>query len=128
MTIMCVYCKVNNLQDYVCTVIVVTFCQILCIFVFICLSFKSIGFLEYDNRQFRTLLVTLVPPAVFIAVMAMQLRYFRPRSSAATAGDQVESQAAIDIYSFLPKVFRDTLSKLNEGDIGEEDSDEEVNG
>ena len=60
--------------------------------------------------------------------MAMQLRYFRPRSSATTAGDQVESQAAIDIYSFLPKAIRDTLSKLNEGDIGEEDSDEEVNG
>ena len=124
---MCMYCKVNNLQDYVCTVTVVTFCQICCISFFIRLSFKSIGFLEYDNRRFRTLLVTLVPPAVFIAVMAMQLRYFRPRSSAATAGDQVESQAAIDIYSFLPKVFRDTLSKLNEGDI-EEDSDEEVNG
>ncbi len=87
----------------------------------------SIGFLEYDNTRFRTLLVTLVPPAVFIAVMAMQLRYFRPRSSRTTAGDQLDSQAAIDIYSVLPKVFRDTLSKLDEGDIGE-DSDDEVDG
>ena len=83
--------------------------------------------MEYDNRQFRNLLVTLVPPAVFIAVMAMQLRYFRPRSSVATAGDQVDSQATIDIYSFLPRVVRDTLSKLSEGDTGE-DSDEEPDG
>jgi hypothetical protein len=45
----------------------------------------------------------------------------------ATAGDQVDSQATIDIYSFLPKAFRDTLSKLSEGDIGEE-SDEEIDG
>ena len=94
---------------------------------FICRRFKSVGFLEYDNREFRTLLVTLVPPAVFIAVMAMQLRYFRPRSSVATSGDQVDSQAAIDVYSFLPKVFRDTLSKLNEVD-SEENSDEDIEG
>lgn len=94
---------------------------------FFLIRFMSVGFLEYDYAQFQTLLVTLVPPAVFIAVMAMQLRYFRPRSSAATAGDQVESQATIDIYSVLPKVFRDTLSRLDEGDIGE-DSDDEVDG
>ena len=59
--------------------------------------------------------------------MAMQLRYFRPRSSMATAGSQVDSQATIDVYSFLPKVFRDTLSRLNEVDV-EEDSDDDVDG
>ena len=30
----------------------------------------------------------------------------------ATAGAQVASQVAIDIYSLLPQAFRDTLSKL----------------
>ena len=46
----------------------------------------------------------------------------------ATAGAQVASQAAIDIYSILPKAFRDTLSKLDEVDFGEDPDDDEDDG
>lgn len=73
------------------------------------------------------MLATLVPPTVFIAVMALQLRFFKPRSLLSTAGIQVSSQATLDIYSLLPKKVRDTLSKLEELDIVE-DSDEENDG
>ena len=71
------------------------------------------------------MLVTLVPPAVFIAVMALQLRFFRPRSIKSTSA-QVSSQATLDIYSLLPKAFHKTLNKLNEFDV--EDSDDEDDG
>lgn len=60
--------------------------------------------------------------------MALQLRFFRPRWSVATAGEQVDSQAAIDPYLFLPKAFREALSKLEDGDIEESDEEEEVDG
>ena len=50
------------------------------------LSLKSIGLINYeisiDNLQrVRDLLAIIVPPAVFVAVMALQLKYFSPHIS-----------------------------------------------
>lgn len=102
-------------------------CMRINIGVFTKCRFSSIGLFEYDNRNFRTLLVTLVPPAVFIAVMALQLRFFKPRPLTSTAGAQVTSQPTISLYAFLPKNVREKLRELNEAEVGE-DSDEEVDG
>ena len=40
--------------------------------------FRSIGLRKYGINSLRSLFVSLIPPAVFIAVMAIQLRYFNP--------------------------------------------------
>ncbi|CAI8013642.1 Piezo-type mechanosensitive ion channel component 1 [Geodia barretti] len=40
--------------------------------------FRSIGLRKYGINSLRSLCVSLIPPAVFIAVMAIQLRYFNP--------------------------------------------------
>ena len=90
---------------------------------FVYCRFESIGFIQYSDSGFQTLLMTLVPPAVFIAVMALQLRYFNPQSLISTTGAHVSSQATLDIYSLLPKALRETLNKLNEFDIGEDDEE-----
>ena len=59
--------------------------------------------------------------------MALQLRFFNPRSLISYAGAHVSSQSTLDVYSLLPKAFQDTLNKLNKFDIGE-DPDEENDG
>ena len=86
--------------------------------------FESIGFIQYSDSGLRTLLMTLVPPAVFIAVMALQIRFFNSRSLISYAGAHVSSQATLDVYSLLPKALQDALSKLNEFDIGEDPEEE----
>lgn len=89
--------------------------------------FESIGFIQYSESGLRTLLITLVPPAVFIAVMSLQLRFFNSRSLISYTRAHVSSQATLDVYSLLPKAFQNALNKLNEFDIGE-DPDEENDG
>ena len=66
-----------------------------------------------------------MPLAVFIAALALQLRYFKPRRLASKAGAQVASQDTLDVFSLLPKTFRDALSKLDDYDIGEVESEDE---
>lgn len=43
--------------------------------------FHSIGLRKYGINSLRSLLISLIPPTIFIAVMAMQLRYFSPKMS-----------------------------------------------
>ena len=72
--------------------------------------------------------MTLVPPAVFIAALALQLRYFKPKALISKTGSQVASQAALDVYSLFPKTVRDFIGKLDDVDVGEESDEEEIDG
>ena len=75
---------------------------------------------RYDNT-FRSLLTTLVPPAVFIAVLAMQLRFFRPSRSRTTD---------VDFQNFMPVILRNAIKNIEDfvavgGNEDEEEEEEE---
>jgi len=65
--------------------------------------FASIGLFEFDTQQTRSLIVSLVPPTIFIAVMALQLRYFRPDSRVAPQYAAESGLSALELTSLLPK-------------------------
>ena len=70
-------------------------------------SFHSIGLRKYGITSLRSLLISLVPPAIFIAVMAMQLRYFAPTWSSRAAPDV----SSLDLSSLLPATLRSSFSQ-----------------
>ncbi len=67
--------------------------------------FNSIGLRKYGINSLKSLLISLVPPAIFIAVMAMQLRYFSPVKRKASEASRV------DLSTLLPANLRSTLSQ-----------------
>ena len=58
--------------------------------------FHSIGLRKYGINSLRSLLVSLIPPAIFIAVMSMQLRYFNPKISSGIVSDA----SSLSMFSF----------------------------
>ena len=82
--------------------------------------FDTIGLTQFGN-DLRSLAVFLIPPAVFIAVLAMQLRYFSPQSPLSPRGSQGET-TSLDLVSLLPKFLRNAVKKMR--DELEEDDDE----
>ncbi len=81
--------------------------------------FDTIGLTQFDNNL-RSLAVSLIPSAVFIAVLAMQLRYFSPQSLLSSRGSQGET-TSLDLVSLLPKFIRNTVEQMR--DELEEDND-----
>lgn len=59
-----------------------------------------------------SLLISLIPPAIFIAVMAMQLRYFSPMMSTTDA-------ASFDLSSLLPSTLRSYITSAPHNNTGE---------
>ncbi len=83
--------------------------------------FNTIGLTKFDN-DFRSLVVSLIPPAVFIAVLAMQLRYFTPKSPLAS---RLEEEAiAVDLVSLFPKFVRNAVQSLRDEGDEEEGNDD----
>lgn len=65
--------------------------------------FSSIGLFKFETNPVRSLAVSLVPPAVFIAVMALQLRYFRPDTRVTPQYAAESGISALTLSSLLPK-------------------------
>ena len=86
--------------------------------------FDTIGLMEFSINEFRSLAVSLIPPAVFIAVLALQLRYFTPKSPFATHVEE-EAATAIDLVSLFPQFVRTAIEKVKEEAEEEETNDEE---
>ena len=59
--------------------------------------------MKRSDETFRSLLTTLVPPAVFIAVLAMQIRFFKPTSG---------RQGAVDFKSLMPGFLRSVIQNF----------------
>ena len=57
----------------------------------------------------RSLITSLIPPAIFIAVMAMQLRYFKPTWTGTTTMET--SPSSVDLSKLLPSALRLSLSQ-----------------
>lgn len=72
------------------------------------------------NPNISSLIVSLIPPAIFIAVMAMQLRYFKPSfHTQGRAGQMETSFSALDLSTLVPFAMRNVVRKLQGG--GEEE-------
>lgn len=80
--------------------------------------YTSVGLQRYDST-FQSLFTTLVPPAIFVAVMAMQLRYFKPSLFAG----QTTALANLDVSSFLPNFMRTALRNLDSLSWEEEEAE-----
>lgn len=66
--------------------------------------FNSIGLRKYGINSLSSLIVSLIPPAIFIAVMALQLRYFKPSWTRTTPPEI--SMSSLDLTSLLPAALR----------------------
>lgn len=68
-----------------------------------------------------------MPPAIFIVVMALQLRYFRPQFRTKVERVELETSfSALSLGSFIP-VIRNAMKKLkgDEGEVVEEEGEEQ---
>ena len=69
--------------------------------------FYSIGLRKYGTNTLRSLLISLIPPVIFIAVMAMQLRFFSPVMSRGNFSDT----SSLDLSRLLPSSLRSSFSQ-----------------
>lgn len=79
--------------------------------------------MKFDIGEFRSLAISLIPPAVFIAVLAMQLRYFTPKSPLASRLEEEAGATAVDLATLFPQFVRSALKRFQ--DEAREDEDEE---
>ena len=83
-------------------------------YVYLKYRFRSIGLRKYGINSLRDLCVSTIPPAVFIAVMAIQLRYFNPLlSSSALVPTLLPSSLSPDSPSCAKRM--DTTQIVEEG-------------
>ena len=81
-----------------------------------CYRFSSIGFESSDYDRSRALFELLVPLAIFVAVIALQVRYFTPRT--APEHDSRVTQDHISVAQVLTGLTRAvTLTDIQFGDI-----------
>jgi hypothetical protein len=86
------------------------------------LRYTSIG-LQRVNPNLASLAISLFPPAIFIAVMALQLRYFKPTSSTRRQ-DRMEletSYSSLHLSALVPAALRNVVQLFQGEGEGEED-------
>ena len=94
--------------------------------------YTSIG-MQRVNPNLASLFESLIPPAIFIAVMAMQLRYFRPtshRRRGTGLRERETSFSTLSLSTLVPAALRQAIQRFQgpedeEGEEGEGDGSEE---
>ena len=79
-------------------------------------SFDTIGLMKFDIGEFHSLAISLIPPAVFIAVLAMQLRYFTPKSPLASRLEEEAGATAVDLTTLFPQFVRSAIKRFQDDD------------
>ena len=84
--------------------------------------FDSIGLVQYNYDDIRSLFTTLVLPTIFIAVLAMQLRYFKPTAPRREA-DTPAGLPSLVLTSILPIAIMQVIEKPDPSSKGEATDD-----
>lgn len=87
--------------------------------------FHSIGLRKYGINSLRSLLISLIPPTIFIAVMAMQLRYFSPKMSGTASDNLPQDLNTSAVHSSSSPAARSSAMMVNVplGNLEEEETE-----